>query len=78
MDAADSEKVSEKAKKGGTTIRIPRFGNHFLEIQTMEEIFDEKAAKVFGIEEGQITVMIHSGSRGCGHQICADYLQNHG
>jgi len=41
----------------------------------MEEIFDEKAAKVFGIEEGQITVMIHSGSRGCGHQICADYLR---
>ena len=35
----------------------------------MDEIFDEKAAKVFGIEEGQITVMIHSGSRGCGHQI---------
>ena len=76
MEAADSIKVSDKAKKRG----IPQLGslgsgNHFLEIQKMEEIFDEKTAKVFGIEEGQITVMIHSGSRGCGHQICADYLR---
>jgi len=76
MEAADSSKVSDKAKKRG----VPQLGslgsgNHFLEIQKMEEIFDEKAAKIFGVEEGQITVMIHSGSRGCGHQICADYLR---
>jgi len=76
MDSADSAAVSEKAKKRG----IPQLGslgsgNHFLEIQKMEDIYDEKAAKAFGIEKGQITIMIHSGSRGCGHQICADYLR---
>jgi len=76
IDAADSTKVSEKAKKRG----IPQLGslgsgNHFLEIQRMDKIFDESVAKVFGIEEGQITVMIHTGSRGCGHQICSDYLR---
>jgi len=76
MEDADSTKVSDKAKKRG----VPQLGslgsgNHFLEVQRMDEIFDEKAAKTFGIEEGQITVMIHSGSRGCGHQICSDYLR---
>ena len=76
MEDADSTKVSDKAKKRG----VPQLGslgsgNHFLEVQKMDEIFDEKAAKTFGIEEGQITVMIHSGSRGCGHQICSDYLR---
>ena len=76
MDSADSAAVSDKAKKRG----IPQLGslgsgNHFLEIQKMEDIYDEKAAKAFGIEKGQITIMIHSGSRGCGHQICADYLR---
>lgn len=76
MESADSAAVSDKAKKRG----IPQLGslgsgNHFLEIQKMEDIYDEKAAKAFGIEKGQITIMIHSGSRGCGHQICADYLR---
>src|SRR5690606_12565248 len=50
-------------------------GNHFLEIQRVDQIFDEAAAQAFGIEEkGQIVIMIHTGSRGCGHQICTDYL----
>ncbi|MDI6725090.1 MAG: RtcB family protein [Methanobacterium sp.] len=76
MDAADSSKVSDKAKKRG----IPQLGslgsgNHFLEIQKMDKIFDEDTAKVFGIEEDQIVVLIHTGSRGCGHQICSDYLR---
>ncbi|MBM4241753.1 MAG: RtcB family protein [Euryarchaeota archaeon] len=76
MDTADSSKVSDKAKKRG----IPQLGslgsgNHFLEIQRMDKIFDEEVAKVFGIKEGQITVLIHTGSRGCGHQICSDYLR---
>jgi tRNA-splicing ligase RtcB (3'-phosphate/5'-hydroxy nucleic acid ligase) len=76
MESADSGKVSDKAKKRG----IPQLGslgsgNHFLEIQRMDEIFDEKVAKTFGIEKDQITVMIHTGSRGCGHQICSDYLR---
>jgi len=76
MEAADSDKVSDKAKKRG----IPQLGslgsgNHFLEVQKMDKIFDESTAKVFGIEEGQIVVLIHTGSRGCGHQICSDYLR---
>lgn len=76
MDSADSLMVSEKAKKRG----IPQLGslgsgNHFLEIQKVEEIFDKKTANVFGVKEGDITVMIHTGSRGCGHQVCSDYLR---
>lgn len=76
MEDADPEKVSEKAKKRG----IPQLGslgsgNHFLEIQKMDKIFDEDVAKAYGLEEGQIMVMIHTGSRGCGHQICSDYLR---
>jgi tRNA-splicing ligase RtcB len=51
-------------------------GNHFLEIQKVAEIFDEKAAKVFGVDAiGQIMVMIHTGSRGFGHQVCTDHLK---
>ncbi len=76
MEAADSSKVSDKAKKRG----VPQLGslgsgNHFLEVQKIDKIFDEDTAKVFGIEEGQIVVLIHTGSRGCGHQICSDYLR---
>ena len=76
MESADSSKVSDKAKKRG----VPQLGslgsgNHFLEVQKMDEIYDEATAKVFGIEEGMITVLIHTGSRGCGHQICSDYLR---
>jgi tRNA-splicing ligase RtcB len=50
-------------------------GNHFLEIQRVDKIFDPQAAQVLGLEEDQITVMIHSGSRGLGHQVCGDYLR---
>jgi tRNA-splicing ligase RtcB len=76
MDDADSSKVSDKAKKRG----IPQLGslgsgNHFLEVQKVVEIFDEDAATTFGLKEDQVTVLIHSGSRGCGHQICSDYLR---
>ncbi len=73
---ADSSLVSDKAKKRG----IPQLGslgsgNHFLEIQVVDEIYDEEAAEVFGLKKGMITIMIHSGSRGCGHQVCSDYLR---
>jgi len=77
MDTADASKVSERAKQRG----IPQLGslgsgNHFLEIQYVDKIYDPQTAKVMGIErEGQITTMIHTGSRGCGHQICSDYLK---
>ena len=50
-------------------------GNHFLEIQVVDEIFDHEAAAAFGLREGQITVMIHCGSRGFGYQVCEDYLE---
>ncbi|RBQ23456.1 tRNA-splicing ligase RtcB [Candidatus Methanobinarius endosymbioticus] len=73
---ADSSKVSEKAKKRG----IPQLGslgsgNHFLEVQKIDEIFNEEVAKIFNLEPGTITIMVHSGSRGCGHQVCSDYLR---
>ncbi len=76
IEAADSSEVSNKAKKRG----IPQLGslgsgNHFLEIQVVDEIYDEDVASVYGLEKGMIVIMIHSGSRGCGHQICSDYLR---
>jgi tRNA-splicing ligase RtcB len=77
LAAADASKVSHRAKQRG----IPQLGslgsgNHFLEIQFVDEIYDAETAKVMGIDrEGQITTMIHTGSRGCGHQICSDYLK---
>ncbi len=77
MEEADPSKVSETAKSRGA----PQFGslgsgNHFLEIQRVDKIYDPKTAKILGItEEGQVTVMIHTGSRGFGHQVCSDYLR---
>ncbi|MGG6460026.1 MAG: RtcB family protein [Candidatus Eiseniibacteriota bacterium] len=69
--------VSEIAKKRGLSqIGSLGSGNHFLEIQKVERIFDDKAAKAMGItKEGQVTVLVHCGSRGLGHQICSDYLR---
>ena len=76
IKAADSSKVSDKAKKRG----IPQLGslgsgNHFLEIQVVDEIYNEEVAKVYGLEKGLIVVMVHTGSRGCGHHVCSDYLR---
>ena len=77
MTDADPSLVSEKARKRG----LPQLGslgsgNHFLEVDVVDKVFDEHAAKVFGIKEGSITVTVHCGSRGCGHQIATDYLQS--
>ena len=76
MANADPNKVSDKARKRG----LPQLGslgsgNHFLEVQRVQEIHDEEAAKRMGIDEGTITVLIHCGSRGFGHQVCSDYLR---
>ena len=76
IKAADSSEVSDKAKKRG----IPQLGslgsgNHFLEIQVVDEIYNEEVAKVYGLEKGMIVIMVHTGSRGCGHQVCSDYLR---
>ncbi len=72
----DASLVSTKAKKRGSPqLGSLGSGNHFLEIQAVEKIYDQHAAKAFGLFEGQVAVMIHTGSRGCGHQICSDYLR---
>ncbi|UCH32021.1 MAG: RtcB family protein [Candidatus Bathyarchaeota archaeon] len=77
MESANPDKVSNTAKKRGTTqIGTLGSGNHFLEIQKVDKIYNPTVAKAFGINNvGQITVMIHCGSRGYGHQICSDYLR---
>lgn len=77
MPGANPNKVSNTAKKRGLSqLGTLGSGNHFLEIQKVDKIFNEKVAKAFGItHEGQVTVMIHCGSRGYGHQICSDYLR---
>jgi len=76
MAGADPSHVSQKARSRG----VPQSGtlgagNHFLEIQVASEIYDPQAAKAFGVEEGQVCIMVHCGSRGLGHQVCTDHLQ---
>jgi tRNA-splicing ligase RtcB len=77
MKGADPSKVSDIARKRGSKqLGSLGSGNHFLEVQKVDRIYDKKAAKVMGIDqEGQVTVLIHCGSRGFGHQICTDYLR---
>ncbi|HJL17123.1 MAG TPA: RtcB family protein [Sandaracinaceae bacterium LLY-WYZ-13_1] len=75
IDGADPEKVSARAKQRG----LPQLGtlgsgNHFAEVGVVEEIFAPDHAEAFGLREGQVTLMIHSGSRGLGHQVCTDSL----
>ena len=73
----DAESVSEAAKRRGIGAlgSIGR-GNHFLEIQVIDEIFDERAAKAFGLEKGRLSAMIHTGSRGLGYQVCSEHVKN--
>ncbi len=76
LDEADPDEVSEHARKrGADQLGTLGSGNHFIEIQVVQEIFDEEAAKAFGLEKDMITVMIHTGSRGLGHQVATDYLR---
>ncbi len=76
IQGADPDKVSEKAyERGKGQIGTLGSGNHFAEIQYVQKVFDEKAGAAFGLFEGQITLMIHTGSRGFGHQVCTDYLK---
>jgi tRNA-splicing ligase RtcB (3'-phosphate/5'-hydroxy nucleic acid ligase) len=74
---ADLSAVSSEAKqRGAPQLGSLGAGNHFLEIQQVAEIFDQKAAQTYGITNlGQIMIMIHTGSRGFGHQVCTDHLQ---
>jgi tRNA-splicing ligase RtcB len=75
LPGADPEAVSERAlERGKDQVGTLGSGNHFLEVEIVEEIFDKDVASALGIEVGQVAVLIHSGSRGFGHQVCDDYL----
>jgi len=79
MEGADPSKVSELAKKRGKPqLGTLGAGNHFLEIQKISNIFDETAAKKYGLKKNNIVIMLHCGSRGLGHQVASDYLKIHG
>lgn len=77
LKGANPDKVSTRAKqRGAPQSGTLGSGNHFLEVQIVREIYDETAAKAMGIDHpGQILVLIHTGSRGLGHQVCDDYLK---
>jgi tRNA-splicing ligase RtcB len=73
---ADAGQVSERAKqRGEDQLGTLGGGNHFLELQVVDTLYDEGAARTFGLFPGQITVLIHTGSRGLGHQVCTDHLK---
>ena len=75
LAGADATKVSGEAKKRGLRqLGTLGSGNHFVEIQVIEDVYDLVLARAFGLAKGQIVVMVHSGSRGLGHQVCTDYL----
>lgn len=74
---ADPTKVSARAKqRGANQVGTLGAGNHFIEVEVVDKIFDEEAAQVMGLREGNLTLMIHCGSRGFGHQICTDYVRD--
>ena len=76
MEGADVSKVSALARsRGMDQLGTLGAGNHFLEVQRVERVFGADIAKEYGLLEGQIVVMVHTGSRGFGHQICSDYLK---
>lgn len=76
LSGADPEQVSEHAlARGALQLGSLGSGNHFLEIQAVDEVYDEEHAKAFGLFPSQVCVMVHSGSRGLGHQICSDHVR---
>jgi tRNA-splicing ligase RtcB len=75
MPNADPNVISKRAlERGLKQLGTLGSGNHFVEIGVVETIYDQQAAQVFGIFEGQVTLMLHSGSRGLGYQVCDDFL----
>ena len=75
IPGADPDAVSRKAyERGRDQVGTLGSGNHFLEIQVVEHLYDEQAGNLLGLFPGQVTVLIHTGSRGFGHQVCTDYL----
>jgi tRNA-splicing ligase RtcB len=76
VDGADPDKVSVRARqRGRPQLGSLGAGNHFIEIDQVEQVFDSEAASVMGLQEGTLAVQIHCGSRGFGHQICTDYVE---
>jgi len=76
LDGADASQVSERAvARGMPQLGSLGAGNHFLEVQYVEQIYDENTARAFGLKQDQVTVMIHCGSRGLGHQVASDYIK---
>lgn len=76
LPGADPSRISTRAyERGLDQVGTLGSGNHFLEIQVVDEVFDSEAASVFGLELGRITIMVHCGSRGFGYQVCDDYLE---
>jgi len=76
MKEADPDQISKRAyERGREQSGTLGSGNHFLEIQKIDTIFDEKVSRQLNLSKGQITVMIHTGSRGFGHQVCSDYIK---
>jgi tRNA-splicing ligase RtcB (3'-phosphate/5'-hydroxy nucleic acid ligase) len=76
LTGADPEEVSDRAyERGVSQLGTLGSGNHFLEVQYIDEIYDDAAARAYGLSLGQVTVLIHSGSRGLGHQVCQDYVE---
>ncbi len=75
VEGANPDKVSTRAReRGRPQLGSLGAGNHFIEIDFVEQVFDPSAASIMGIEQGTLTVQIHCGSRGFGHQICTDYV----
>jgi tRNA-splicing ligase RtcB len=76
LPGADPRRVSDRARqRGHAQLGTLGGGNHFLEVQVVDQVFDAQAARVLGLFEGQVTVLIHTGSRGLGHQVCSDYVR---
>jgi tRNA-splicing ligase RtcB len=76
LPGADPDRVSARAaERGSDQLGTLGSGNHFAEIQYVSEIYDEQVAAAFGLSQDEVTVMIHSGSRGLGHQVCEDHLK---
>ena len=77
LEGADPAKVSPRAKeRGRAQIGTLGAGNHFIEVDLVEQVFDPQAAGVMGLEQGKLVLQIHCGSRGFGHQICTDYVND--
>jgi tRNA-splicing ligase RtcB (3'-phosphate/5'-hydroxy nucleic acid ligase) len=76
LPGGDPAAVSERAReRGAGQLGTMGSGNHFVELQQVERVPDERTAEVYGLAAGQVTVLIHSGSRGLGHQVCTDYVK---